>query len=107
MQWLKGAWAVAMVAALCVILSSYSHIDGHDAEIIGLYLLMALGFPASLMIVSAASAAAWALPAYFGSTAASLSAMWAVAFAISYWQWFILIPWVVRRWHSGHNKLNL
>jgi hypothetical protein len=108
MGWLKGGWALAMVAALCVMLSSYSHIDGHEAEIIGLYLLLALGFPCSLMIVSAASVVDWALPAYIqGSTAASLGAMWAAAFAISYWQWFILIPWAVRRWQSGHDRLNL
>lgn len=108
MGWLKGAWAVAMAAALCVMLSSYSHIDGHDTEIIGLYLLLALGFPSSLMIVSASSVAAWALPHYFqGSSAAPVGAMWVAAFAMSYWQWFVLTPWVVRRWRSTHDTLNL
>jgi hypothetical protein len=94
-QVLKAIWAAGMVYALVLMSSSYSRIEGNNADIFGAYVLLVLGFP-SFLVVAALAPLAYAY-VNVGNSAAPLALMWVVAVAAGYWQWFVLVPWAIRR----------
>ena len=49
MKLLKALWAAGMVTALLLTLSSYSHVEYSDADILGGYFILALWF--SIIII--------------------------------------------------------
>jgi hypothetical protein len=106
-RYVAALWLAACLAVLAFTLSAYSPGPRSDAVVVFAWAMVALGFPASLL-VSLALAAFLALvdvmPEFpFGSVPfhIGLPLVWSAFCAAGYAQWFVLIP---RIWRSTHKS---
>ena len=95
---------MAWLGACCLVLAgsalSYFRYPGGDDDILFAYLMLALSFPAGLAVFGALGGLAVALHELFGAAmpaALQLAMLWLGCVAAGYVQWFIFLPWVIRR----------
>ena len=93
--------------ALLVLLASIVTYDGKpnsDAEVLLAYGMLGLSFPSSLVVAATASMvgqAVYSQTGHFLTTSYTLIiATWFVFFAVGYLQWFVLLPWLWRKWKA-------
>jgi hypothetical protein len=72
-----------------------------DCELLLVYGMLALGFPASIVATGAIALLYQTSQQWFGTTVtvsrAEMSMAWAWLALAGYWQWFGLVPWAARR----------
>lgn len=97
----KWLWIACSVAVLVLVLYSYDGKPNSDADVLLAYGMMTLAFPLSLIlstIVGAVGYVAYSMNGYVMHTNYwSIALTWVCFFAIGYWQWFKLLPWIIRR----------
>lgn len=92
---IRIVWALAMAWALILM-----HRPG-DIQFVGLYMMLALAFPVSVPVVALyQSLLHLVLPDPVRSAAVFDWLAWAILSAAGYCQWFVVVPWAVRRWRS-------
>jgi hypothetical protein len=105
---LKIIWLLIAVTVLVGCLLAYDGSPNSDADVLLGYGLLALSFPIGLLIAIVLGGAGQAVSSSYGFTFsvsyASLSITWLIFCAISYLQWFIFIPWILRRARSAGSK---
>jgi hypothetical protein len=102
----KVAWLSIGVVALLIALFAF---DGKPNSDIGIFLAwftLVLAFPISwlvaLLLTGVAIAAENLFSTAIPTSYLSLSASWVSFIAAGYWQWFVLFPWLWRKWKSRH-----
>ena len=97
---LKILYAVLGVAILGMVLNQYNPDAKSDIGILLGYLMLIVSFPISLVVLALVGFVVlpicnWlAISLEFGYTYIVL--YWAIFFSAGYFQWFILVPWLVR-----------
>lgn len=96
----RALWIVAALFVLVVTISSYDGKPLSDIWVFLTWLMLILSFPAGLVV----SAAHYALGSAFSITVEtsylSLALEWLVYFVLGYLQWFVLLPWLWRKWKA-------
>ncbi|QTS85974.1 hypothetical protein JLK41_22100 [Ectopseudomonas khazarica] len=96
----KAIWGGVSLFVLVVTLSSYDGKQLSDIWIFLTWLMLIISFPAGLAV----SAAHYVLGAAFSITVEtsylSLALEWFVYFVLGYVQWFVLLPWLWRKWKA-------
>lgn len=98
----KAAWIAIAVVALLITLYGF---DGKPNSDIGVFLAwstLVLAFPSSLLISLIFMGISIAAEKFNAGEIAmnylALSVTWACFIAVGYWQWFVLLPWLWRKW---------
>lgn len=109
----KIAWVLCSVAVLLVTLGLYAPGPTSDIGVFLVYGILFLAFPASLLV-----AALFALLAgiqeqsgvplldSISSNLLGISIMWLFFFVAGYAQWFVLLPWLWRKWKARRNQVD-
>jgi hypothetical protein len=90
-------WLVAWVAVLIISLSQ-CHVQGIEALVF--ILMMILSFPlgyAALYFVAVALVSSYAQPAQMPASELLASGIWLFVGIAGYFQWFVLLPWILKR----------
>lgn len=100
----KLGWLILAVGILMFTLYLYDGTPAtRDAELILVYSMLALAFPASQVVtltlaaigyVAEASGKSFSIP----TTYLTIIVEWVVFLCAGYFQWFVLLPWLWRRW---------
>src|SRR5574340_844211 len=101
----KQVWvAVAVMALLAAIMfASRSAPDAvKGAETVLAYVLLILAFPVALLVPFVLIGLALLWPG--GGSILGLGGMWLVFFVAGYVQWFILLPWLWRKWNARRSR---
>lgn len=93
---IKAGWTAIAVVALLVMLYGFDGKTDSDIWIILTWSMLVLSFPASLLV----SLVRMVLPMAIGTSYLSLVTEWAAYFALGHWQWFVLLPWLWRKWKT-------
>jgi len=101
LQFVKAVWVLLAILVLVVTLYGF---DGKPNSDIGIFLgwsLLAISFPLSLVIAMLFSTFAIVAHEIWATTIPvthlSLIVSWIAFVAAGYWQWFVLLPWLVRK----------
>ena len=101
---LKWLWVLGAFLALLVSLAVYDGKPNSDADLLLGYAMLTLSFPLSLVLAAALSLLghiAYATTGYvFTTSYASIAVSWLVFFIAGYMQWFLLMPWLWRKWKA-------
>lgn len=104
---LKALWILCCGFVLGLTLYRYVPNSGSDIGIFLIYGMLFLAFPASLLV-----AAMFALLAMLQerlgvplldvieNNYGGFCLMWLIFFLVGYWQWFVLVPWLWRKWKA-------
>lgn len=92
----RAAWIGIAVVALLVTLYGFDGKTSSDIWIVLTWSMLVLSFPASLVV----SLARMVLPIAIETSYVSLAIEWAAYFVLGYWQWFVLLPWLWRKWKT-------
>lgn len=102
---LKASWALCCICVLAVTLYLYAPHAESDIGIFLVYGMLFLSFPVSLFVTALFTALVVIqeslnvpLLDFIGSNYLGFSVMWAIFFGCGYWQWFVLTPWLWRKW---------
>lgn len=102
---LKALWLLCCVFVLGVTLYRYVPNSGSDIGIFLVYGMLFLAFPVGLLIAAIFALLAmlqenWGMPLLdlIGSNYVGFCVMWLAFFAAGYWQWFVLVPRLWRKW---------
>ncbi|HXM83988.1 MAG TPA: hypothetical protein VN929_18990 [Burkholderiales bacterium] len=100
----KAAWLGVAVAALLITLYAF---DGRPNSDIGIFLAwftLVLAFPISLLVALLFTGVAIAAEKLFSAVIPEsyllLLVNWVCFIAAGYWQWFVLLPWLWRKWKT-------
>lgn len=97
---LKALWVGVSLFVLAVTISSYDGKPFSDIWIFLTWLMLILSFPTGMAV----SAAHYVLGTVFSITVEtsyfSLALEWLVYFVLGYVQWFMLLPWLWRKWKA-------
>lgn len=103
-QALKWLWMLGAFVVLLASLSAYDGKPNSDADLLLGYAMLALSFPLGLAIAVALGLlgkVAYATTGYvFTTSYMSIAVTWLVFFAAGYLQWFVLLPWLWRKWKA-------
>lgn len=109
----KVVWSTASIALLAVTLGSYDQNLGRDADLLMLYGMLTLSFPAGFLVAGFFAFAAYLedvfriplINSYYGPIMISL--IWLCFFVIGYLQWFKLVPYFIRKFRTrNHGRLS-
>jgi hypothetical protein len=109
----KWGWIVLSVLLLLITLALFDGSPKSDVEILLGYGLLVLTFPIGLLLSIAEGFVGRAVFNLLGLTATttymSLVTTWLVYTVAGYVQWFVLLPWVIRRLRakSAHRQSTL
>ena len=96
----RALWIAASLFVLVVTIYFYDGKPLSDIWIFLTWLMLILSFPAGLVV----SVAHYALGSTFSITVEtsylSLALEWLVYFVLGYLQWFVLLPWLWRKWKA-------
>jgi len=100
----RALWGVGSLLVLVVTISSYDGKPFSDIWVFLTWFMLILSFPAGLAV----SAAHYALGTAFLTTVEtsylSLALEWLVYFSLGYVQWFVLLPWLWRKWKASRER---
>ena len=98
MKYLKYLWILASLVVLFVTLSIFDGATNSDIAIFLIFSMATLSAPVGYIIMIVYGYIAM----FFGVTGEVsylyLSLVWGVLFASGYVQWFVIFPWLWRRW---------
>jgi hypothetical protein len=98
MKLLKFMWLSTSAGVLLITLYLFDPSTAQDADLIITYGMLGLAFPSSVIVAGAIALLANATPlvdAYYGRFA--IVVIWMLFVAVGYVQWFIALPWAVRK----------
>jgi len=96
----KALWVAASLLVLYVTLEAFA--TSGDARVIDvLFLLMLyLSFPAGIAVPAALYALDVVFSYWVEISFLSLALEWVAFFCLGYLQWFVLLPWLWRKWKA-------
>ena len=101
---LKWLWVLGAFLALLASLLAYDGKPNSDADLLLGYAMLTLSFPLGLVLAAALSLLgqiAYAITGYvFTTSYASIAVTWLLFFIAGYLQWFVLLPWLWRKWKA-------
>ena len=104
---LKVVWVLCSVAVLVVTLVRYAPNTESDIGIFLVYGMLFLAFPVSLLVaglfallVLLQEQLGVPLLDLIGSNYVSFTVMWLTFVVAGYLQWFVLLPWLWRKWEA-------
>lgn len=104
---LKTMWLLCCVFVLGVTLYRYVPNSGSDIGIFLIYGMLFLTVPVSLIIAAMFALLAmlqeiWGVPLLdlIGSNYVGFCVIWSAFIAAGYWQWFVLVPRLWRKWKA-------
>lgn len=104
---LKMVWILCSVAVLVVTLVRYAPGPASDIGVFLVYGMLFLAFPVSLLVAGLFALMALLqeqlevpLLDLIGSNYVGFSVMWLAFFVAGYLQWFVLVPWLWRKWKT-------
>lgn len=104
---LKIVWVLCSVAVLALTLVRYAPGPASEIGIFLVYGMLFLAFPVSLLVAGLFTLLALLqeqlgapLLDLIGSNYVGLCVMWLVFFVAGYAQWFVLLPWLWRKWKA-------
>jgi len=108
---LKTLWVLCSVAVLAVTLVRYDHGPASDIGVFLVYAMLFLAFPVSLLVAGLFSLMAL-FQEQFGvplldlidSNYMGFVVMWLTFFLAGYVQWFVLLPWLWRKWRNRRSR---
>ena len=97
----KWIWGASSMSVLLTTLYFYDGKPNSDADILLAYGMLALSFPAGLIISAIVGVAGYVVFSTYGYVVQtsywSILLTWLIFFVVGYWQWFRLVPWLIRR----------
>lgn len=102
----KVSWLALASGVLVFTLYLYDGTPAtRDAELVLLYGMLALSFPASQVVALVLGAVGYLAEALGGGLSIptnylTLVVEWLVFLGVGYAQWFVLLPWLWRKWKS-------
>ena len=96
----KAAWIGIGVVALLVTLYGFDGKTNSDIWIVLTWSMLVLSFPASLIVSLVHMALGVGFAITIKTSYLSLAIEWAAYFVLGYWQWFVLLPWLWRKWKT-------
>jgi len=103
----KAARAIWTIVALIVLLVTLYGFDGKPSSDIGVLLAwstLALAFPVSLLVALILAGISIASEQVFSAVIPTsywwIAISWLCFFVAGYWQWFVLLPWLWRKWKA-------
>jgi hypothetical protein len=100
----KGIWVALAVIVLAVSLYGFDGRPNSDVDIFLIWSMLALAFPSSLLVallLSGVSIAVERLSSTVVPTSYwSIAITWVCFFAAGYWQWFVFLPSLWRKWKT-------
>jgi hypothetical protein len=104
-QALKWSWVLAASLALLTSLATFDGQPNSDADLLLGYAMLTLSFPLGLVIAAALSLLgqlAFATTGHVFTTGyVSITAVWLAFSIVGYTQWFVLLPWLWRKWKGN------
>ena len=108
MKHTRVVWLVASVAVLVITLWLYDPQTARDADVVLVYGMLALAFPAGFVVAAFVAVLAYAeeatgvplINANYGRGMIGL--MWFCFVVVGYLQWFRLLPWLMEKWRTRH-----
>jgi hypothetical protein len=95
---IKVIWIALALIVLCVTLYAFDNKPNSDIWIFLTWSMLILSFPASLLVSLVHMALGAGFSVAVETSRPSLSVEWAAYFVLGYWQWFVLLPWIWRKW---------
>jgi len=97
----KGVWVFLCVLVFCVTITHYDGTPNSDVEIFLMYSMLVFSFPSGFIFVLLLSCVNWLFYHFFNivikTSYAELTVNWIGFFVLGYFQWFIAIPYLLRR----------
>lgn len=101
---LKWLWVLSALLALLASLAAYDGEPNSDADLLLGYAMLTLSFPLGLIVAASFSIlgqVAYATTGYvFTTSYVSITVTWLIFFVAGYVQWFVLLPWLCRKWKA-------
>jgi hypothetical protein len=101
---IRAVWVVLSVMVLVVSLYRFDGKPNSDIEVFLAWSMLVLSFPSSLLIALLLSGTAIVAEALFSTVIPShywsIFISWICFFVVGYWQWFVLLPWLWRKWRT-------
>jgi hypothetical protein len=101
-RWVRYAWIACSLLVLVVALAYHDGKANSGADLVMALGMLTLSFPSGVIlswIVGVAGRLVFEQTGAFVSSGyLALSVSWLVLFGVGYWQWFVVIPWIWRRW---------
>ena len=101
LRYISLGWLVLALLVLAASLAAWDGRPNCDCEEVMIYGMLALGFPASVLAAGVVGLAFQFLHRSLGVTVATspgeMIGTWALLTVAGYVQWFVLLPWLVRR----------
>lgn len=108
---LKIVWVLCSIAVLVVTLTRYAPASASDIGVFLVYGMLFLAFPVSLLVAGLFALLALLqeqlgvpLLDLIGSNYVGFLVMWLVFFVAGYVQWFVLLPWLWRKWKAAQRR---
>jgi hypothetical protein len=103
-RFVKVGWLAASAMVLVMVLIGFDGKPNSDIEQFLIGSMMVLSFPIGFVAAGVLSAIYALLEScceiVVKMSYAMLFVEWICFFAAGYWQWFVLLPWVVRKWRT-------
>ena len=97
----KWSWVACSFAVLLAALYFYDGKRNSDADVLLAYGMLALAFPGGFLLSSVVGLVGYLAYSMYGYVLQvsywSIAVTWLCFFIVGYWQWFKLLPWLVRR----------
>jgi uncharacterized membrane protein YedE/YeeE len=96
----KAAWLFLTIGALAFTCFKMDNGESRDLDIVLIWLMLLLCFPASLVGIYLSAGLAFSAQSIMPNMPLCLEValIWAVYFVLGYLQWFVLLPRGLRRW---------
>jgi len=100
----KGVWFTLTVLVLFVSLYGFDGKPNSDIGVFFVWSMLILAFPSSLLVALFFTGLSIAVDELFSAVIPtsywSLSVGWICFLIAGYWQWFVLLPWLWRKWKT-------
>ncbi|MGH8769052.1 MAG: hypothetical protein ACREVT_12855 [Burkholderiales bacterium] len=96
----KAIWITLAVIVLFVTLYAFDGKTNSDIWIFLTWSMLILSFPASLIVSLVHMALGVGFSITIKTSYLSLAIEWTAYFILGYWQWFVLLPWLWRKWKT-------
>ena len=102
----KVSWIALALLVLGVTLNRFDGTPNSDIGVFLVWSLLVLAFPISLAVAFLFSAFLFAAHHWFSITVPTtyvfLVIAWVCFISAGYWQWFVLLPWLSRKWKGRY-----
>jgi hypothetical protein len=98
---IKTVWIVITVIVLGISLYGFDGKPNSDIGVVLAWSMLTLAFPVSLLVALAFTGISLVTEQMVGVISTSywwIAITWLCFFVAGYWQWFVLLPWLWRKW---------